>query len=463
MALYKSIALLLLLCTSIVIAAQDDTCPALIQQALDYVDSVCSATDRNQACYGNLQVEAIPADPGVRFIFNAPGDIVSLTQVQTFNVSQMSTPDQWGVALLQVQANLPDTLPGQNVTMLLLGDLQVTNQGEIKPIQLEISTTNNVNLRSGPGTGYRTVGVFQAGETALADGRDSTGDWLRVILPDESVAWVNASVINPVSDVDLLAVVAVGFTESGVQYGPMQAFYFQSGIGDAKCVQAPPDGILIQTPDGETEIELLVNEVRIQLGSTAFLRAQPGGFLTIDMLDGLAIVATDAGVVAAPAGTRALVPLDANGIANGAPFLEGYEDDQARLEVVPTTSLPAAISVPQSLTGQALSDAQNAVIPGLWVAEDVSYRCGNRSVTAREGLTIAYQEFPPAGTATTESVSYTRELINPSTDEPGGTEQGTFTFNVISPILIEAVYTYSTEYENNTCSGTYTLTYRYQG
>jgi hypothetical protein len=44
----------------------------------------------------------------------------------------------WGVAVLQVQANLPDTVPGQNVTMLLFGDVEITDastDAEVNPMQ----------------------------------------------------------------------------------------------------------------------------------------------------------------------------------------------------------------------------------------------------------------------------------------------------------------------------------------
>jgi hypothetical protein len=47
----------------------------------------------------------------------------------------------WGVAVLQVQANLPDTLPGQNVTMLLFGDVEIIDASteesgdELQPMQ----------------------------------------------------------------------------------------------------------------------------------------------------------------------------------------------------------------------------------------------------------------------------------------------------------------------------------------
>ena len=49
---------LLALCTAV--AAQDDTCPGIVSEALEATDSACADVERNQACYGNLQVELAP-------------------------------------------------------------------------------------------------------------------------------------------------------------------------------------------------------------------------------------------------------------------------------------------------------------------------------------------------------------------------------------------------------------------
>ncbi|HRE47710.1 MAG TPA: hypothetical protein PLD47_08295 [Aggregatilineales bacterium] len=68
-------------------------------------------------------------------------------------------------------------------------------------------------------------------------------------------------------------------TGSEAPYTPMQAFYFRTGIGDAKgagqCNQFPTSGVLIQTPKGGQKINLLVNEVELSVGSTILLES-PG-------------------------------------------------------------------------------------------------------------------------------------------------------------------------------------------
>ncbi len=122
------IAALLLCLAPTVLLAQDPTCPQIVQQALAAADSVCANTGRNQACYGNVNLSAIPQPNVTDFTFSAAGDLANVTDIQQMTLSGMDTASgQWGVALLRLQANLPDTMPGQNVTFLLFGDVQVTN------------------------------------------------------------------------------------------------------------------------------------------------------------------------------------------------------------------------------------------------------------------------------------------------------------------------------------------------
>lgn len=110
-------------------AAQDD-CAPVVEELLATVGDVCSATERNQACYGNVSIEAELADADLTF--ETAGDIVDLADLETLTLEPFDADnEEWGVALLQVQANLPETLPGQNVTILLFGDVQLENQNEL--------------------------------------------------------------------------------------------------------------------------------------------------------------------------------------------------------------------------------------------------------------------------------------------------------------------------------------------
>ena len=110
------------------VSAQDTACPVIVSDALAAVDSACEATGRNQACYGNVTLAA-EAQAGVDdLVFETPGDIVNVANIRSLALSPMDeTVPEWGVSLMQLQANLPDTLPGQNVTVLLFGDVAIEN------------------------------------------------------------------------------------------------------------------------------------------------------------------------------------------------------------------------------------------------------------------------------------------------------------------------------------------------
>lgn len=111
---------------ALVASAQE--CSAFVQQALALANDNCIETGRNQACHGYVNVEAQPRPNTDAFPFGL-GDIANLTSVQTLTTSPLDeTTGEWGVALLRVQANLPDTLPGENVTFLLFGDTQLDDR-----------------------------------------------------------------------------------------------------------------------------------------------------------------------------------------------------------------------------------------------------------------------------------------------------------------------------------------------
>jgi len=192
------VPLTLLLVVGLVTA--QDQCPTIVQSAVEVLAVDCAGLERNQACYGNGEIVASP-QPGASLTFEAPGDIDDVANFDSLILSPLDeNSGAWGIALLQVQADLPETLPGQNVSVLLFGDVELTNAGEA-----------------------------------------------------------------------------------------MEAFYFRSGVGAADCAEAP-DGIVIQTPEGAGTVNMTVNDVQIELGSTAYLTAEPEGLLTFALLEGEAQV-----------------------------------------------------------------------------------------------------------------------------------------------------------------------------
>ncbi len=371
--LTKLLFTLLLLCLAPTVFAQD-ACPAIVSAALDATQNACDATGRNQVCYGNVLLNATPQTGAAAFTFAKPGDKADVGGVQSLTLSTMNTADQqWGVALMKLQANLPDTLPGQNVTVVLFGDVAIQNEGTSAaqptatpappatptPVLIGVTPSNKINVRSAPSTSASVVSSIPKGDTLQADGRTDAGDWLHVDLGGGQYGWVFAQLVKADSDVSVLPVMTGDASSSAEAapteaaaapiFGPMQAFYFTSGANDAPCAQAPDSGILIQTPEGAGKINLDVNDVSIQLGSTAYLQAQKSGNMTVSVIEGQGIVTAQGVTVTVPAGSQVIIPLDANGLASGAP-VGPQPYDNAKLAPLPISLLGRSITIAPALT-----------------------------------------------------------------------------------------------------------------
>lgn len=123
-----SVWMLLFLLPSIVIAQTASTCPDIVNLALQAADEFCTDLKRNTVCYGNVRLEATPQDDVTSFYFERIGDIAPVNHLASLRISPMNIDaGEWGVAVMALQANLPDTLPGQNVTFVLFGDVTLEN------------------------------------------------------------------------------------------------------------------------------------------------------------------------------------------------------------------------------------------------------------------------------------------------------------------------------------------------
>ncbi len=108
-------------------ATQSITCEQLVSQAEHSVGQICDGLTRNKACYGNHLIN-VDFQPNVSASFNKSGDIVNLLDIKSLSTSPLNTKtDDWGIAVIKAQANLPDSIPGQNVTFLIYGDTTVNN------------------------------------------------------------------------------------------------------------------------------------------------------------------------------------------------------------------------------------------------------------------------------------------------------------------------------------------------
>jgi len=359
--------LLVLLLAAFTAAAQNDpSCPEIVELALQTTTNACAETGRNQACYGNLTLEAQLQTDTADFKFDTTGDRVDIAAIQSVRLSSLSLTDHtWGVALMKIQAKLPDTLPGQNVTLLMFGNVAIDNA--VEPLTtLSMTASQNANVRARPTTEGSILASLSRGADVTANGRLEDGSWIRIQLPDDShsVGWVSAQLLQSDGDVNTLLAVEA----SAQVYGPMQSFYFTSRTGDAACAEAPDSGILIQSP-GAGKVNLVVNGAELTLGSTVYLQAQADGYMTVSVVEGNVVVAVNSVRQAVPAGTFTRIPLDTNGVVAGAPeFPQPY--DPSGLAALPIQVLPETISIAPALS---VADVQNAVAaveglptPGNW-------------------------------------------------------------------------------------------------
>lgn len=90
----------------------------------------------------------------------------------------------------------------------LIMTLLLTAAASAQPDTVTVTADQTVNVRGGPGTQFEIVARLEAGDTVVADGRDSPETlWLRVVLQDDVRGWVAFFTVTVSDDVERLAIV----------------------------------------------------------------------------------------------------------------------------------------------------------------------------------------------------------------------------------------------------------------
>ncbi|MFN8375494.1 MAG: SH3 domain-containing protein [Anaerolineae bacterium] len=362
----KLATLLLLITLTVTPVLAQDNCPALVLEAAALLDDACASTARNQLCYGHTLVTAATHDADLSF--SQPGDILPLPDVVSLQTSGMLLPDVWGIALMRVQANLPDTLPGQNVTLLMFGDVELED-ASLPSVRLPGTNTSLMNLRAGPSTNDAVITGVPANSALEIIGRNAAGDWVYALVGNLQ-GWLSAPLLTIDGDSSTLRVVADDYTP----YGAMQAFYFRSGIGDSPCAEAPESGILLQAPDVSEPVQVRINDVDIQLGSTLYLQAQPDQAMTLYVLDGHAQVSAQQATQVVNAGEYTRIELDGERHAIGTPQpAQSFATEQfdALREIAPAIGSVLGDVSALDPDAEVTEAAPGGTIAGSWTSTDL--------------------------------------------------------------------------------------------
>lgn len=113
------------------LALTQEQCPELVvEEALNAIGPNCSNMDVNTACYGYNRVNATRRQPGGPDFFSQPNARAQLAALATIHTAPNEQGLGWGVAVISLQANVPNSLPGQAINFLLLGGTEVENAVE---------------------------------------------------------------------------------------------------------------------------------------------------------------------------------------------------------------------------------------------------------------------------------------------------------------------------------------------
>ncbi len=380
-------------------AAQDGgACPVIVQTALLMAEQLCGDTARNELCYGHTRLVLEPRSDAPPVTFDGLGDRVSVTTMGSLQASPMDVATgEWGVALARLQANLPDALPGQNVTLLIFGDAQVAAAAAGSSEPVRVVTGSGAMVVDQPSLAGMPLAGPMVGITLLAEGRTADNLWLRVRLADGTPGWLMAMMAD--GDWGALPVVDESGGLVGPQQGeqaagaPLQAFIFTTGLGDAPCQEAPDSGLLIQTPLEGGPVAMLINETRVifglgedcsacgfpvhrnQLGVTTYLQAEADGEMTLSVIEGQVDVAAAGVIQTAVAGAQVRVPLDADGVAAAAPLPpEPY--NEALMNRLPLGLLDRPVEPPPGATWMGTGSGGGATGGGANLVQNGDFAIG---------------------------------------------------------------------------------------
>lgn len=280
--------------------AQTDTCPAEVDTALSLAADVCEALGRNQVCYGHRLTDVELHDGSAPF--REAGDIIALGDVMTLRTYPLSLETyDWGIAIFRVQANLPETLPGQNVTLVAFGEAEISPQPDTRtdysgPMQVFQLRTGigDITCRHVPVGGVLVQAPSDRAVNLLINGfelRVGSTALLTAVEPDElTVATLDGNVRVTADGVeqDVPAGFMLTVTQDAPPETPMPAPEVQILLSDLLPEAVPQVG----EPEGEiTGLLSCASDggVDVAAGSTLTLR---GGWADYDLASVIDFAAT---------------------------------------------------------------------------------------------------------------------------------------------------------------------------
>jgi len=273
--------LLLLLSASIIIGQETSNCPTSVLLAMSRTNSSCTDLDRNSLCYGN-GIISVTSDATLNG-FVQQGDRTSIDAINTITLT--SAADDYSIASMVLQANLLNVQAGRRVTLLMYGDVNVTNHIDVLP-QVTLIAKGLLNVRQTTQADGEVIIELPLRSNLTAIGVAEEDGWYRVLVPNtDELGWVNQSLVNVDGDPTQLRV----FDETTELLRPFQIMSIETTAGDAPCAGTPDSGVLIQTPNTDgTPVNMTINGMDFNILGTLLLQAQSDAVMRIFVINGQA-------------------------------------------------------------------------------------------------------------------------------------------------------------------------------
>jgi hypothetical protein len=324
--------------------SEDASCAALVQTAFEQFNTSCADVPGSKACFGNSAKAS--SSSGDSDGFSKPGDQLDLSEVQSVQTLPLSEADeQWGLALVNVHANVPLALSDQGIKYFLLGDVTVENgvdaASAFTPVEsLTVTPLVAANLRSSPSTDARVLANAPVGTELEADGLSGDGAWIRVLNGNQT-AWISRQIVAS-NDGDIGTLPVIGSDTRTL----MQDIFLDTGNGSATCTDAPPSMLVMQAPNG-VNASIKVNGVEVRFEGAIVLHVSDDNIMQVVVLNGGANVEG----VSVPSGFTLNVPLSEDGrdIGGSATGLRPINEGERNILT------PAAAGISDGLLYTALS------------------------------------------------------------------------------------------------------------
>lgn len=357
---------------NVVAYAPMSVCPADALLDLARAASACYGLEHEQVCVGSGLVTASGHDGVVLSDFTLAGQRAPANTLQ--RVTTQIQNNEIAIVSFSLQTSLTE-LEARQVTMLLIGDVSLTNK--VAPLVEQVAyARGTVNIRTSPQPDSDILARIGVNESLVVNGRTDDNPWLRAQVRDSNdVGWVATEVVS-IDNRQALPIAVSG----EVVKRPFEIMNLISG-DTALCDDSLPSGLLLQTPSPDTEITLTLNDTPVTLAGTFFIQANLA--LTVFVLSGQAVIRE----TFVSAGAVAHVNDDDINVT-------GY--DLERLAGLPLTALPTFTQITSALTEtqitqsaadyaavQAAQVATPEAVP--MIADDTCHRFVRRDVSLYAG------------------------------------------------------------------------------